>query len=153
MARFATNVSGAMLLPSLIQVTESIAGSVVPLAMLFTPLLIYDRSWRNIYQILDTWWPNVGQSWGKYVQKQQQQHHFSWTSRVSVWKWETCISNQTTSTWALFEPRLAPKASSLLRGIENWTSGHFSFISNYLIQKLKFSRKTLPVKKHSASIL
>ena len=33
MAKFATNVSGAMLLPSLIQVTESISGSVVPLAM------------------------------------------------------------------------------------------------------------------------
>ena len=32
MAKFATNVSGAMLLPSLIQVTESISGSVVPLA-------------------------------------------------------------------------------------------------------------------------
>ena len=32
-AKFATNVSGAMLLPSLIQVTESISGSVVPLAM------------------------------------------------------------------------------------------------------------------------
>ena len=33
MAKFATNVSGAMLLLSLIQVTESISGSVVPLAM------------------------------------------------------------------------------------------------------------------------
>ena len=33
MAKFATNVSVAMLLPSLIQVTESISGSVVPLAM------------------------------------------------------------------------------------------------------------------------
>ena len=33
MAKFATNVSGAILLPSLIQVTESISGSVVPLAM------------------------------------------------------------------------------------------------------------------------
>ena len=33
MAKFATNASGAMLLPSLIQVTESISGSVVPLAM------------------------------------------------------------------------------------------------------------------------
>ena len=33
MAKLATNVSGAMLLPSLIQVTESISGSVVPLAM------------------------------------------------------------------------------------------------------------------------
>ena len=32
-AIFATNASGAMLLPSLIQVTDSISGSVVPLAM------------------------------------------------------------------------------------------------------------------------
>ena len=35
MAKFATNVSGAILLPSSIQVTESISGSVVPLAMFF----------------------------------------------------------------------------------------------------------------------
>ena len=33
MAKFATNASGAMLLLNLIQVTESISGSVVPLAM------------------------------------------------------------------------------------------------------------------------
>ncbi len=33
MAKFATNVSAAILLPSSIQVTESISGSVVPLAM------------------------------------------------------------------------------------------------------------------------
>ena len=33
MVKFATNVSGAILLPSSIQVTESISGSVVPLAM------------------------------------------------------------------------------------------------------------------------
>ena len=32
-AKYATNVSDAMLLPSSIQVTESISGSVVPLAM------------------------------------------------------------------------------------------------------------------------
>ena len=32
-AKFATNASGAMLLPGLIQATESISGSVVPLAM------------------------------------------------------------------------------------------------------------------------
>ena len=31
-AKFATNASGAMLLPNLVQVTESISGSVVPLA-------------------------------------------------------------------------------------------------------------------------
>ena len=33
MAKFVTNASGAMLLPNLVQVTESISGSVVPLAM------------------------------------------------------------------------------------------------------------------------
>ena len=33
MAKFATNASGAMMLLNLIQVTESISGSVVPLAM------------------------------------------------------------------------------------------------------------------------
>ena len=33
MAKYATNVSGAILLPSSILVTESISGSVVPLAM------------------------------------------------------------------------------------------------------------------------
>ena len=32
-AKFAINASGAMLLPSLVQVLESISGSVVPLAM------------------------------------------------------------------------------------------------------------------------
>ena len=36
-AKFANNVSGAMLLPSLIKVTESISGSVVPLAMFSQP--------------------------------------------------------------------------------------------------------------------
>ena len=39
MAKFATNLSGAILLPSSIQVTESISGSVVPLAMFFSSLL------------------------------------------------------------------------------------------------------------------
>ena len=39
-AKFETNVSGAMLLPSLIQITKSISGSVVPLAM-FCHLLKY----------------------------------------------------------------------------------------------------------------
>ena len=33
MAKLATNASGAMWLPNLVQVTESISGSVVPLAM------------------------------------------------------------------------------------------------------------------------
>ena len=36
MAKYATNVSGAILLPSSIQVTESISGSVVPLAMFYS---------------------------------------------------------------------------------------------------------------------
>ena len=35
MAKFAINASGAMLLPSLVQVSESISGSVVPLAMFY----------------------------------------------------------------------------------------------------------------------
>ena len=35
MAKYATYVSGAILLPSSIQVTESISGSVVPLAMFY----------------------------------------------------------------------------------------------------------------------
>ena len=39
-AKIATNVSVAMLLPSLIQVTESISGSVVPLAMFIEALLV-----------------------------------------------------------------------------------------------------------------
>ena len=36
-AKFETNVGSAMLLPSLIQVTESISGSAVPLAMFLSP--------------------------------------------------------------------------------------------------------------------
>ena len=39
MAKFATNAGGAMLLLNLIQVTESISGSVVPLAMFIIILL------------------------------------------------------------------------------------------------------------------
>ena len=39
MAKYATNVSGAILLPSSIQATESIFGSVVPLAMFFQPFV------------------------------------------------------------------------------------------------------------------
>ena len=35
MAKFAINASGAMLLPSLVQVSESTSGSVVPLAMFY----------------------------------------------------------------------------------------------------------------------
>ena len=47
-AKFATNASGAMLLPNLVQVT-SISGSVVPLAMFFIILLekfMRILSWR-----------------------------------------------------------------------------------------------------------
>ena len=48
MAKFATNVSGAILLPSSIQVTESISGSVVPLAM----FKIFQLSnWSLVYDI------------------------------------------------------------------------------------------------------
>ena len=44
MAKFATNTSGAMLLPNSIQVMESISGSVVPLAM-FSKLVTIERVW------------------------------------------------------------------------------------------------------------
>ena len=37
MVKFAIKASGAMLLPSLVQVSESISGSVVPLAMFIYP--------------------------------------------------------------------------------------------------------------------
>ena len=40
MAKYATNASGAMLLINLIQVTEPISGSVVPLAMFIVCLII-----------------------------------------------------------------------------------------------------------------
>ena len=42
MAKFATNARGAMMLLNLIQVTESISGSVVPLAMFDTIVTIMD---------------------------------------------------------------------------------------------------------------
>ena len=40
MGKFTTNACGAMLLPNSIQVTESISGSVVPLAMFFKKVLL-----------------------------------------------------------------------------------------------------------------
>ena len=43
-AKFATNVSGAILLPSSIQVTESIFGSVMPLAMFYASDLPLDEA-------------------------------------------------------------------------------------------------------------
>ena len=43
MAKFAINASGAMLLPSLVQVSESISGSVAPLAMFCLILLSRKR--------------------------------------------------------------------------------------------------------------
>ena len=46
MAKYATNVSGAILLPSSIQVMESISGSVVPLAMFTTEVLL-----PNFYEV------------------------------------------------------------------------------------------------------
>ena len=45
MAKFAINASGAMLLPSLVQVSESISGSVVPLAMFMLVLDTHDLEW------------------------------------------------------------------------------------------------------------
>ena len=44
MVKFATNLSGAILLPSSIQVMESISGSVVPLAMFLSFIEISDRN-------------------------------------------------------------------------------------------------------------
>ena len=44
MAKFAINANGAMLLPSLVQVSESISGSVVPLAMFYTLACYPDSS-------------------------------------------------------------------------------------------------------------
>ena len=41
MAKFAINASGAILLPSLVQVSESISGSVVPLAMFIVNLRVF----------------------------------------------------------------------------------------------------------------
>ena len=46
-AKFVTNVSGAILLPSSIQVTESISGSVVPLAMFFGCLPLHPKSYGD----------------------------------------------------------------------------------------------------------
>ena len=52
MAKFAINASGAMLLPSLVRVSESISGSVVPLAMFYMDgLPKYSRQtgfWRKL---------------------------------------------------------------------------------------------------------
>ena len=47
MAKFATNGSGAMLSPSLIKVTESISGSVVPLAMFYEQLSLWLAVWLS----------------------------------------------------------------------------------------------------------
>ena len=46
MAKFAINASGAMMLPSLVQVSESISGSVVPLAMVLL-LSLYLENLNN----------------------------------------------------------------------------------------------------------
>ena len=49
MAKYATNASSAMLLLNLIQVTESISGSVVPLAMfLITVKYLYQSSFDDV---------------------------------------------------------------------------------------------------------
>ena len=48
MAKFAINASGAMLLPSLVQVSESISGSVVPLAMF---VCMYQPDWFLYFKL------------------------------------------------------------------------------------------------------
>ena len=57
-AKFATNARGAMLLLNLIQVTESISGSVVPLAKIF--LFNFDRV--GFLLINYTSWPDYNES-------------------------------------------------------------------------------------------
>ena len=61
MIKFATNVSGAILLPCWIQVTESISGSVVPLAMFLLKYLSLGKIWR--------WEPFMGQLFQKNLPK------------------------------------------------------------------------------------
>ena len=53
MAKFAINASGAMLLPSLVQVSESISGSVVPLAMFLIPVCEIKRL-KQVFLNVDT---------------------------------------------------------------------------------------------------
>ena len=48
MAKFAINASGAILLPSLVQVSESISGSVVPLAMFILSVVDLSYFWKQI---------------------------------------------------------------------------------------------------------
>ena len=58
MAKFAINASGAMLLPSLVQVSESISGSVVPLAMFFVPFPKVQRqkaAKKGVMPLLKEW--------------------------------------------------------------------------------------------------
>ena len=59
MAKFATNASGAMLLPNLVQVMESISGSVVPLAMFI--MWLYSRT---KWQVLKSRNVNIAQKTG-----------------------------------------------------------------------------------------
>ena len=47
MAKFATNASGAIWWPNLVQVTESISGSVVPLAMFFQLVQCYPTIFQS----------------------------------------------------------------------------------------------------------
>ena len=56
MAKFAINASGAMLLPSLVQVSESISGSVVPLAMFYKFVLrnYFFRHYNDVQKLLYT---------------------------------------------------------------------------------------------------
>ena len=52
MAKFAINASGAMLLPSLVQVSESISGSIVPLAMFFCAPFPYGMGYTVDFSII-----------------------------------------------------------------------------------------------------
>ena len=53
MAKFTINASGAMLLPSLVQVSESISGSVVPLAMFYILQDVFFRYCHSYF--FDSW--------------------------------------------------------------------------------------------------
>ena len=58
MAKFAINASGAMLLPSLVQVSEAISGSVVPLAMFshFHTTLLLKVFRVVVFGSVSFWW-------------------------------------------------------------------------------------------------
>ena len=86
MAKFAINASGAMLLPSLVQVAESISGSVVPLAM-FLKLHIYSV---NHVRIMILWGDTA-------IKSCQGWHRLGWTLLV-IYIW-----SRTSITLTCFE--------------------------------------------------